>query len=595
VARYIKKLLAQLDDEQLVTAATELGLRESTVKVAAIVVVKRPQRTTKRTKANASNDYYRDAYPFAGESDWEDREEAAVKRARANTIRRLRNRDGWRPGDNDVLRYALADHLGRIGDGYLTATEEQLKHLTWHRQSSGALRADVPINTVPLPLSAVVSENVRHSSDPTSTPEFYQPDMRQSAIGYVCHVGVIHSAAGDFGQFNLDAAAGDFDQFNLEGHLPSIEAAQLEGARMIARIAGDPRRHRDIFTKRPLVPRTAATCDDPYALTLNLGMVLQRMAAEYDRSGDDPEGWLWSARPHVTRDQQLASVTALVLDGLGLPWPRPQIPACEQPVGSTSFQDYLATQGVHMTTLARRYLVGTDDAGDGGQFLVDRHAAGIAAVLATHELSAVISELAEEYPAAATWSSEISPARIALQLRQLGAVSSLLADLDRDQAESTGQSAGYWWDTYDELDVIDRLDSYPWVVWCLNMHDPQDILGGIDVDARTRTAAIEAAAECGCVFDEYGMSEYPDGSKEYTWQFGIKQSEHLRRESERLQPLVLADFWADLLLALSTGIGTGIGIGNPDLWSCGPSPTRTHQLNEFDGGYSANQIDRAYR
>ena len=579
-ARHIKELVTPLDDEQLVTAATELGLRESTIKVAAIYLVKRPRRATKRPKTNASDDYYRDAYPIAGENDWEDRrEEAAVERARANAVRRLRNREEWRKGDNDVLRYALADHLGRIGDGYLTATEERLKLLTWHRQSDGALRADVPINGAPLPLSAVVSENVRHSDDPTSTPEFYQPDMRQSAIGYVCHVGVIHSATGDF------------DQFNLEGHLPSIEAAQLEGARMIARIAADPRRHRAMFSKRPLVPRTADTCDDPYALTLNLGMVLQRMGAEYNSSGDDPEGWLWSARPHATRDKQLTSVTALVLDGLGLPWPRPETPACDQPVGSATFQDYLATQGVHMTALARCYLAGTDDAGAGGQFLVDRHAAGIAAVLATHELSAVISELAEEYPAAMALANGISPDRIALQLRQLGAVSALLADLDRDQAELTGQSVGNWWDTYNELDVIDRLDTYPWVVWSLKMHDPQDILRGIDVDARTRTAAIATAAEFGCVFEDYGMSEDLDGSKDHRWRFGIKQSEHLRREPERLQPFVLADLWAELLLALPTEVG----VGDPDLWSCGPSLTLTHIRNEFDGGYSANQIDRAYR
>lgn len=571
-ARAIKRLLALLDDEQLVTAATELGLRESTINVAAIWVVKRSERNKKRSKSRASEDDYYDQLPVVGEDDAEyERAEATVRRARANAVRRLRHRANWHAGDNEVLRHALAEHLGRLGEAYLTATEERLKPLAWRRQPDGTLRADAPINGAPLPLSAVVKENVRHRGDPTSSPEFYRPDRRQSTIGYVCHVGVIHSAA------NV------FDMFDEDGHLPSTEAAKLEGARMVARIAADPCRYRGMFSNRPLVPRTADTSDDEYTLTFNFGMALRAIVAGYNESADDPEEWLWSARPHVTADLQLNTITARALDEFGLPWPRPDERACDQPVGSTAFQEYLATQGVRMTAIARCYLTGTDDVGAGGQFLVDRHAAGMAAVFAAHEFSAVIGELAEEYPATAAWSKAVVPGPMERQLGELGALSTMLTDLVRAEAGPK------WWETYDELYVVDHLDTYPWVVWSLKVLDPQGVLQGVDIDAHTRTAMIDQAAESGGVFEDAIASEEFDGTRYYEWYFGIKHSEHLSREPAGLQPIVLAEYWATLLLLLPTEFD------DPELWTCGPSTIRTHKLNEFDGGYSANQIARAYR
>ena len=75
-----------------------------------------------------------------------------------------------------------------------------------------------------------------------------------------------------------------------------------------------------------------------------------------------------------------------------------------------------------MTNSALTYLVGTADAGRGGQSLAARHTAGMNAVLTTCGLRAVVSELQPQYPGLEEW---------ILATNNLQEVTDVLADISR--------------------------------------------------------------------------------------------------------------------------------------------------------------------
>jgi hypothetical protein len=437
VARSIAQQLASLDDRQLVAAATELGVREGYVQIGALCVIDRSRRAEER--ARLADDGHYDPLPIVGDAD-DLREQADVERERAEAVRRLRSLTGWRSHDKEVLRFAIAEHLATLGEGYLTLSEERLKPLSWRRLSDGTLRADVPIHGAPRPLSAVIEEGGRCSwrDDESSSCEFYQPDRRNDAGGFLCRVGVFYSDPDEFDMYNVESS-------------PSVRAAQLEGARMVAQIARDPGRIRSIYAGRLLVPRTADT-DDQDMLTFGVGDILHAIVGAYNLDDDDPEDWLWAVRPHVVEGvegSRCNSVTALALDNSGCPLPRRDDIVCNQPVGSTAFQHFLVTQGVNMTAIAKCYLAGTDDAGPGGQFLVDRHAAGMVAVFAAHQVGDVVAELAEEYPDLVDWSGATSPDLIIEKLSNLDVFGSLLGELDGPAVVAEPSSDE--WDDYGDI------------------------------------------------------------------------------------------------------------------------------------------------
>lgn len=421
-ARSIEQLLSSLDDPQLVTAATELGVLEGYVELGARCVIERSKRA--KTLEKLTDDGHAVPLPIVGGPE-DRREQEDVERDRAEAIRRLRSATGWRPGDNNVLRFAIAAHLALLGEGYLTLSEDRLKALPWRRQSDGTLRADVPIHGAPQPLSAVVKEKARDSGrDESSSREFYQPDRRDDGVGCSCRVGVFYSEPDEFDMYDIESG-------------PSIRAAQLEGARMVARIARDAGSFRSIYTRRLLVPRTADSADDQEAITFGVGDILHAIVGAYNSHDDDPEDWLWPTGPHVVEGadgSRLNSVSAFALETAGCPVPRRDDIACHQRVGSTAFQHFLASQGVNLTAIAQCYLAGTDDAGSDGQFLVDRHAAGMAAVFAAYEVGDVVADLAEEYPDLVDWSVATSADLVARTLSSLDGLSSLLGELDEQRA-----------------------------------------------------------------------------------------------------------------------------------------------------------------
>lgn len=437
VASSIAQQLSSLDDRQLVTAATELGVREGYVQLGVRHVINRSSRAEER--ARFADDGHDVPLPIVGDAE-DLREQADLERERAEAIRRLRSLTGWRSRDKDVLRFAIARHLATLGEGYLTLSEERLKPLSWRRLSDGTLRADVPIHGAPQPLSAVIKEGVRNSwLDESSSCEFYQPARRNGVGGFVCRVGVFYSEPDEFDMYNVESS-------------PSVRAAQLEGARMVGQIARDPGRIRSIYTRRLLVPRTAETSDDQDMLTFGVGDILHAIFGAYNLDDDDPEDWLWAVRPHVVEGvegSRCNSVTALALDTSGCPLPRRDDVAFNQPVGSTAFQHFLATQGVSMTAIAKCYLVGTDDAGPGGQFLVDRHAAGMVAVFAAHQVGDVVAELAEEYSDLVDWSGATSPDLIIETLSNLVVFGSLLGELDGPAVVAEPSSDE--WDDYGDI------------------------------------------------------------------------------------------------------------------------------------------------
>jgi len=129
--------------------------------------------------------------------------------------------------------------------------------------------------------------------------------------------------------------------------------------------------------------------------------------------------------------------------------------------------------------------------------------------------------------------------------------------------------------SWDEVEA--SLDTYPWVVWRVTLHDP-DRAAGDDVARRTDAGVKAAAALYGCVY-EYCVDddELADGTKIYSWLFGVRQSEH--RLLVGNVPQVVAEVLGELLAALPTELDDG------RLWTAGPDLYCTYHRNFIDNGY----------
>lgn len=121
------------------------------------------------------------------------------------------------------------------------------------------------------------------------------------------------------------------------------------------------------------------------------------------------------------------------------------------------------------------------------------------------------------------------------------------------------------------------LSQYPWVVWTVELLDP-DRLAGDDVAGRTAAAAAAAAELYGCVY-EYCVDEdeMPNGTKYYKWYLGVNQAEHQQRVGG--VPAVLAELVGALIGVLPTGIDVD------HHWTAGPDARATRIRNEDFHGY----------
>ncbi|GAT01247.1 putative uncharacterized protein [Mycolicibacterium fortuitum subsp. acetamidolyticum] len=121
------------------------------------------------------------------------------------------------------------------------------------------------------------------------------------------------------------------------------------------------------------------------------------------------------------------------------------------------------------------------------------------------------------------------------------------------------------------------LAHYPWVVWTVELLDP-DRLAGDNVAERTAAAATAAAEPYGCVY-EYCVDEdaLANGTKHYRWYIGVARAEHERRVGN--VPAVVAE----LVVALIGSLPHGVDVDAH--WTAAPDTHATRIRNEVDRGY----------
>ncbi|TEA09081.1 hypothetical protein [Mycobacteroides salmoniphilum] len=120
-------------------------------------------------------------------------------------------------------------------------------------------------------------------------------------------------------------------------------------------------------------------------------------------------------------------------------------------------------------------------------------------------------------------------------------------------------------------------DHYPWVVWTVELLDP-DRFAGENVADRTATAAAVAAKKHGCVY-EYCVDEdtLEDGTNYYKWYMGVTRAEHANCVGN--VPVVVTELVTALIGVLPRGCDSAA------LWTAAPSAHATRIRNEVDHGY----------
>lgn len=118
---------------------------------------------------------------------------------------------------------------------------------------------------------------------------------------------------------------------------------------------------------------------------------------------------------------------------------------------------------------------------------------------------------------------------------------------------------------------------YPWVVWTVELLDPDRLAGG-NVAERTAAAASVAARKHGCVY-EYCVDEdtLEDGTNYYKWYMGVTRAEHANCVGN--VPVVVTELVTALIGVLPRGCDSAA------LWTAAPSAHATRIRNEVDHGY----------
>lgn len=114
----------------------------------------------------------------------------------------------------------------------------------------------------------------------------------------------------------------------------------------------------------------------------------------------------------------------------------------------------------------------------------------------------------------------------------------------------------------------DDLAGLDWVVWRLEVKDPQE-LAGDDLDERTKQAMTELAGSLGCQYDHcVGSSDTTPRSAYYAWYVRVPQDEHQRRGPDGLPRAVTA---------LHEHLRTAVPAALTD-WSVAPDEDQTSRL-----------------
>ncbi|RDH75269.1 hypothetical protein DVS77_26570 [Mycolicibacterium moriokaense] len=221
LAEFIRTLVEGLSDQQLVTAATELGITENDV-----------------------NYFGRTAYEEEAGEDGRPRMVGAIisrrpgasaevrahaERAAARVREHLRDRSGktWDDYDRKVLREIVLNAFARLGDAYLKASDSlEVRGLTWRRLPDGSLRADTAGpdgNTVSVLLEALNEDEdeIVAGLEPEMYTEFYPTGRSRRAQTYLCYVGI----------FDEDDRESDVGAESFEELYSSGPHGQLDGQR----------------------------------------------------------------------------------------------------------------------------------------------------------------------------------------------------------------------------------------------------------------------------------------------------------------------------------------------------------------------------
>ena len=105
-ARFLKSLLADVDDTELIAVATDLGVSERTVNYAAFLIHEEHRRsTTVDTSPERDTFLLADSPEAQAEESERDARRDAQKRAQTDTVARLRNHNegAWEPIDRATL------------------------------------------------------------------------------------------------------------------------------------------------------------------------------------------------------------------------------------------------------------------------------------------------------------------------------------------------------------------------------------------------------------------------------------------------------------------------------------------------------------
>lgn len=224
LADFIRSLVEGLNDQQLLAAATELGITEGDV-----------------------NYFGRVAYEIEAGEDGKPRLVGAIisqrpgasaevaahaQQAAARVGEHLLDRSGkaWDDYDRKVLRQIVVHALALVGDAYLEASDSlEVRGLTWRRLPDGSIRADTAGtngNTVSALIKALNDdEDEVVGLQPDMYTEFYPTGRRRIGQTYMCYVGIFDE---DDRESNVAAASfkklyssGPHDQ--LAGQRTAIE------------------------------------------------------------------------------------------------------------------------------------------------------------------------------------------------------------------------------------------------------------------------------------------------------------------------------------------------------------------------------------
>lgn len=215
VADYVIELVGALDNQQLVAAATDLGVKQHDVNYLVkgmyengLGVTGRP-RNIEAILVNHPPHWLPGAKPpqsWAAMKGWPELKRD-VEQVTAMADAHLRDRSGlsWDDYDRSVIRQAVSKYLAMIGDEYICASED-IQPLNWSRLPEGSLQVAVKIPGRSGTVTALLTAARLPRSTSTTLPpefhtEFYPSGRPQHSDRYACYVDTFDGTENESTEF----------------------------------------------------------------------------------------------------------------------------------------------------------------------------------------------------------------------------------------------------------------------------------------------------------------------------------------------------------------------------------------------------------